>query len=124
MIKDTLELIARDIYTEMGPGHSESVYHRAFEVYLRDLLLPYETERILPIVFRGRTIGNFRCDLIVDHSIIVELKSISKLRAQEHQQINNYMKLLEGHDGILINFGPTNLEFVYEKCNPVPHDLE
>jgi GxxExxY protein len=124
MIKDTIELIARDIYTEMGPGHSESVYHRAFEVYLRDLLIPYETERILPIVFRGRTIGNFRCDLIVDGSTIVELKSISRLRAQEHQQLNNYMKLLEGHDGILINFGPTNLEFVYEKCNPVTENLE
>ena len=120
----TLELAARDIYQELGPGHSESVYHRAFEVSLRDLLIPYETERILPIVFRGRTIGNFRCDLIVDHKIIVELKSISKLRPQEHQQINNYMKLLEGHDGILINFGSTNLEFVHEKCNPVSQDLE
>ena len=107
-----LESVARDVYTELGPGHSESVYHRAFEVYLRDLLIPYETERILPIVFRGRTIGNFRCDLIVDHETIVELKSISKLRPQEHQQINNYMKLLEGHKGILINFGPTQLEFV------------
>ena len=40
------------------------------------------------------------------------------------QQINNYMKLLEGHDGILINFGSTNLEFVHEKCNPVSQDLE
>lgn len=108
-----MESIARDIYQELGPGHSESVYHRAFEIYLRDLLIPYETERILPIVFRDRTIGNFRCDLIVDHKTIVELKSISKLRPQEHQQINNYMKLLGGHDGILINFGPTNLEVVF-----------
>ena len=123
MCRDTLELIARNIYIELGPGHSESVYHRAFEVYLRDILLPYETERILPIVFRGRTIGNFRCDLIVDHSTIVELKSISRIRAQEHQQLKNYMKLLEGHDGILINFGSSGFEFVYEKCNPVSHDL-
>ena len=121
----TLENISRDIYKELGPGHSESVYHRAFEVYLRDLSIKYETERIVPITFKKHVIGNFRCDLIVENTI-VELKSISRLRTQEHQQLRNYMKILEGHNGILINFGPSDLEFVFllnEKSDPVPQNL-
>lgn len=113
-----LEQIAKDIYTELGPGHSESVYHRAFEVLLREKGIQYETERILPIVFRDLTIGNFRCDIIVNNTII-ELKSIPKLRPQEHQQIKNYMKILKGHDGLLINFGSVELETVFVASTPV-----
>jgi GxxExxY protein len=99
-----MESLAEEIYRELGPGHSESVYHNAFEVLLREKGYQYETERILPIVFKGCTIGNFRCDIIVNNTII-ELKSTPKLKPEHHQQIKNYMRILPGHEGILINFG-------------------
>lgn len=105
-----MDVFAEEIYKELGPGHSESVYHNAFEVLLREKGLKYETERILPIVFRGCTIGNFRCDIITENTI-VELKSTTKLKPEHHQQLQNYMAILSGYDGILINFGPNGLEF-------------
>ena len=101
-----MESIATHVYNELGIGYSEAVYHRAFEVMLRKNGIQYETERIVPIVFEGHVIGNVRCDLIVGDTI-VELKSISKLRDQEKQQITNYLKLTGMKKGLLINFGPS-----------------
>lgn len=101
-----MEAIANHVYTQLGAGYSEAVYHRAFEVMLRKNGIQYETERIVPIVFEGHVIGNVRCDLIVGDTI-VELKSISKLRDQEKQQITNYLKLTGMKRGLLVNFGPS-----------------
>lgn len=85
--------IANKIYKSLGAGYSESVYHRAFEVSLRELGIPYETERIVPIVFEGHTIGNLRIDLIVNGETIIELKAIAKLNDAAKIQTLNYMKL-------------------------------
>jgi len=96
--------IANTIYENVGPGYSESVYHRAFEVYLRKYNIPYETERILPIVLEGHTIGSLRADLIVDNSYIIELKAVSKLSESAKIQTKNYIKLTGISNALLINF--------------------
>jgi len=54
------------------------------EVGLRKLNIPYQTERIVPIMFDDHAIGNIRADLIVDSRIIVELKSVKALK-DEHR---------------------------------------
>ena len=97
--------MSRKIYETLGPGYSESVYHRAFEVLLRTNIVPYETERIVPIVFEGHTIGNHRIDLIVNGSCIVELKATaSKLNDSAKIQTKNYMKLTGLTNALLVNF--------------------
>ena len=101
----SMDGIAEHVYNSLGPGFSESVYHRAFEVALRMNGIQYETERIVPVVFDNHVVGNVRCDLIVGDTI-VELKSITKLREQEKLQLTNYLKLTGMHKGMLINFGP------------------
>ena len=101
---------ANKIYESLGPGYSESVYHRAFEVLLRKEGIPYETERIVPIVFEEHTIGNLRIDLIVDGICIVELKAIAKLNDAARIQTKNYLKLTGLTDAFLINF-PQVLSF-------------
>ena len=61
-----IEELCNRVFEELGPGYSERVYHNALEVLLRQRGIPYETERIIPIVFQGHTIGNLRGDLIVN----------------------------------------------------------
>ena len=100
----TMNEFANQIYESLGPGYSESVYHRAFEVLLRREGIQYETERIVPIVFEGHTIGNLRIDLIVDGTIIVELKAIAKLNEAAKIQAKNYLKLTGLPKAVLINF--------------------
>jgi GxxExxY protein len=99
-----MENLAKIIYQSLGPGYSESMYHRAFEVLLRKDGIQYETERIVPIVFEGHTIGNLRIDLIVEGTIIVELKAIAKLNEAAKIQAKNYLKLTGLPKAILINF--------------------
>ena len=72
MIRD----YAEHVYKVLGPGYSERVYHNAMEVVLRKNGVHYETERIVPIVFEGHTIGNLRADLILNNKTVVELKSV------------------------------------------------
>ena len=108
---NALKEIAENINSTLGGGFSERVYHNAFEVSLRKLNIPYESERIIPIVFDGHTIGNLRADLIVDKNIIVELKSVkgSLSSGPYETQIKQYMKLTGINNGLLINFNGSAL---------------
>lgn len=93
------------VYQTLGPGYTESIYHNALEVLLRKHRISYETERIIPIVFEGLVIGNLRADLIVEGSMVVELKSTRTLTDANRTQLQTYMHLLGITDGLLVNFG-------------------
>jgi GxxExxY protein len=109
-----VRMVANHVWDSLGPGYSERVYHNAFEVALRMNSVSYETERIIPIFFQGHNVGNLRADLVIDQSMIVELKSIVRLKEENRNQIKNYMKLMKLNTGILVNFptvsGPVEVE--------------
>jgi len=52
-----VEQMVRDVYSELGPGYSERVYHNAMEVILREKKVPYESERHILVNFRGHVVG-------------------------------------------------------------------
>src|SRR5210317_568783 len=66
MLEGDVRQWAQTVYDALGPGYNECVYHKAMEVLLRKQGVQYESERIVPIVFEGHTIGNVRSDIIVD----------------------------------------------------------
>jgi len=103
-MENCLHRIAEDIWSSLGPGYSESVYHCAFEVALRDMQIPYETERIVPVFYQGQNVGHVRADLIIDRRIVIELKSVSRLNETYRIQTSNYLRLLGLDLGYLINF--------------------
>jgi GxxExxY protein len=98
---------ARQIWQTLGPGFSERVYHNAMEVCLRRACIPYETERIVPIMFMDHSLGNMRADLIVQGSLVVELKSVRSLKDEHRTQTSAYLRLLGLTDAVLVNF-PTH----------------
>lgn len=99
-----IKSICNKVYTSLGPGYSERVYHNALEVLLRKNNIKYETEKIIPIVFEQHTIGNLRADLIVDDSIIVECKAIKSLSPQMKYQALNYIRLTGIPQAVMVNF--------------------
>ena len=111
--------LAKDIWESLGPGYSERVYHNAFEIALREEGLSYESERILPVTFRGHNVGNLRADLIVSGKFILELKSTSRLKDEFRNQIRNYMKLTGLKAGVLINFPDKMGPLEFEKVEPL-----
>ena len=123
-----LRKTADDIWTSLGPGYSESVYHCAFEVALRSLGVYYETERIVPVYYAGQNVGHVRADLIVDRKAVIELKSVSKLNETYRIQTQNYLKLLDLREGFLINFpdkrGALEFERIERVEDPAPEMLD
>jgi hypothetical protein len=111
----TLNHLANDIWKNLGPGYSESVYHCAFEVGLRNLGVYYETERIVPVYYAGQNVGHVRADIIVDRRIVLELKSVSKLNEVYRIQTRNYLNLLGLNFGYLINFPDKNGIIEFER---------
>jgi GxxExxY protein len=108
-----------DVYAALGPGHSEVTYHKALEVEFRARQIPYESEKVVPIVYKEHTIGYFRLDFVVRSNVIVELKAMAcNLRPEERMQLANYQKVLSLQDGLLVNFRQkqdADVEFISTK---------
>jgi GxxExxY protein len=107
MDENKLAELGDKVFSVLGPGYTECVYHNALLILLRNHGIPYETERIIPVMFLGHTISSVRADIIVDNSIVIELKStkVSNWASCAEQQVKRYMKLLGLNKGIIMNFG-------------------
>lgn len=118
--------LCNQVYQTLGPGYSERVYHNALEVLFRKNNIPYESERIIPVVFEGHTIGNLRGDLIVDGKIIIELKAIKTLTSYNNIQAINYIKLTGIPYAVLVNFPQTlgKSECEFEEVRDLEPPLE
>src|SRR5210317_277976 len=101
-----VERLAQEIYSDLGPGYSERVYHNAMEVMLRERGVQYESERIITIPFRGHVIGNLRADIIINNETILEFKTIKTLNESAEIQCHNYLRLTGLKTAYLINFPP------------------
>ena len=101
-----IESISNEIYSLLGPGYSERVYHNAMEVMLRDLGVHYESERIITVPFKGHVIGNLRADIIIDNHTVLEFKTIKTLNDVAELQAHNYLRLMGLKTAYLINYPP------------------
>jgi GxxExxY protein len=99
-----VEQMARDVYSELGPGYSERVYHNAMEVLLREKKIPNESERHILVTFRGHVVGQLRADIIIDDRIILELKAIKTLTDGMELQAQKYLDLTGLRTAYLVNF--------------------
>ncbi len=100
-----------EVMNEIGAGFLESVYGKALLIALRDRGLTAQAQVPLSVIFRGEKVGDFFADMLVEGKIIIELKA-AKAIAPEHQaQIINYLNATGIEVGLLVNFGPTKLEY-------------
>lgn len=94
------------IHVEIGPGLLESVYEAVLEKLLLDQGLTVERQKPIPFTIMGLTLDEgFRADLIVNHTLLIELKSVEKLIPVHFKQVLTYLRLLHLPLGLLINFG-------------------
>jgi GxxExxY protein len=95
-----------EVYNELGSGFLESVYANALGVILTQRGCAHDRECILPVRFRGRLVGEFKADLVVEKHVVVELKAVSQLARIHEVQLVNYLKATGLTTGLLLNFGP------------------
>ena len=100
-----------EIHRKLGPGLLESVYETVLFHALLKKNFNVERQRSIAISYDG-TIHNdaFRADLIVDNSVIIELKSVEKVSAVHKKQLLTYLRLTDMKLGLLINFGDVLLK--------------
>ena len=117
---------AINVHSALGPGLLESVYHKCMVIELDAMRLKNATEVSLPIIYRGRKIteDGFRIDILVEDTIIVELKSVELVKAVHKKQLLTYLRLSEKPLGLLINFNETLLKegltrIVNQKQKPI-----
>ena len=98
-----------DVYNHLGRGFLESVYEAALALSLEDAGLIVRRQHPVPVNFRGREIGFFRADLLVNGRVIVEIKRARTIHSQHKAQIINVLKATPVEIGLLMNFGPRPL---------------
>ena len=102
---------AIEVHKNLGPGLLETAYERCLSNELTAKGIRHETQKELPIDYKGvRIDSGYRIDLIIENSIIVELKSVDKILPIYEAQLLTYMKLAGIKVGLLINFNVTKLK--------------
>jgi GxxExxY protein len=96
---------AFDVHNELGAGFLESVYENALALALAERGHAVQQQPALQVQFRGRVVGDFRPDLIVDGEVVVEIKALAVLLPAHAAQLLNYLKAARMEVGLLINFG-------------------
>jgi len=94
-----------DVYNELGYGFLESVYEESLVIALRQTGLDVERQLVIPVWFRGHEVGRFRGDILVEDSVLLELKNARILEAAHEAQLLHYLKSTEIEVGPLLNFG-------------------
>ena len=82
---------AYTVYNRMGYGYLESVYERCMLIELAAAGLKTEAQKPLKVFYKGQVVGDFVTDVIVNDTVIVELKSVSKINKAHEIQLVNYL---------------------------------
>ena len=93
------------IYNDLGYGFLERVYQNALYFALVDAGLKCEAEKPIKIYHDGRIVGDYRADLLVEDSVILELKACEELNPAHEAQLINYLKSTKIEVVYLLNFG-------------------
>jgi len=100
-----------DVYNELGPGLLESVYEEALVFDLKERGLKVERQMEVPIRYKGNELKTpLRLDLLIENTIIVELKSVEEMKPVFAKQLLTYLRLLDKRVGLLVNFSAVNMQ--------------
>lgn len=95
---------AIEVHRHLGPGLLEATYESALCIELEDAGMKYLRQLAVPATYKGRVIGEYRLDLLVDNTVILELKSVERFDPVFEAQVLTYLRVTGKRVGLLINF--------------------
>ena len=104
-ITDKIIKLFYDVYNELGFGFLEKVYQNALFMELKANGFDVEPQKIIKVYYKGRQVGDYYADIIVNNLIILELKATQCLVQENEFQLINYLKATDIEVGLLLNFG-------------------
>lgn len=100
-----------NVHNQIGPGFPEKIYTNALKIKLKQIELNFNAEKEFKVIFEDVVIGTFRCDLVIENKIIVELKAVTGFQPKLFKsQVISYLKASNLKIGLLINFGNDSCE--------------
>lgn len=101
---------AYHVYNKMGFGFLESVYEKCLLIELHKAGLKAESQKSIIVLYDNDVVGKFIADIIVDDTIILELKSVTSIIKAHEVQLVNYLVATGKPVGLIINFGERKVE--------------
>ena len=99
-----------EVHNKLGPGFPEKVYHNALIVLLEKHQIAFESEKQFPVYYEGKKVGDFRCDLVVQGELILELKSVEGfMPVLFRNKVISYLKAADISRALLVNFGNASI---------------
>ena len=111
--KDVTETVigcAYNVYNKMGFGFLESVYEKCLLIELRKAGLDMESQKPITVYYENEIVGEFVADIIVNDTIILELKSVRRIIKAHEVQLVNYLVATGKPVGLILNFGERKVE--------------
>lgn len=94
-----------NVYNELGFGFLEKVYHKALLIELKNNGYKIDSEKKVNVYYKNEIVGEYIPDIIVNDSVIVELKCVEYLTDIHENQLLNYLKATDCEVGLILNFG-------------------
>ncbi len=95
---------AIEVHRVLGPGLLEPIYETAMCIELEDCGVKFARQSRVPAYYKGRLLGDYRIDLIVEDLVVVEVKSVVSVLPLFEAQLLTYLRLTGKRVGLLINF--------------------
>jgi GxxExxY protein len=95
---------AIEVHRTLGPGLLESTYESALGVEFEINGIQFQRQVICPVSYKGRIVGDYRLDLLVENSVIIEVKSVERHDPIFEAQLLTYLKITGHKRGLLLNF--------------------
>lgn len=93
------------VYNTLGYGFLEKVYENAMVIELRKMGLQVSQQKRVKVYYEKEVVGDYYSDLLVENSVISELKASKSLCEADECQLINYLKATDIEVGLLFNFG-------------------
>jgi GxxExxY protein len=93
------------VFEQLGFGFLEAVYENALAIRLRQDGFMVQTQVPIEVIFEQQVVGEYRADILVNDTIILEIKAVDSLHPRHEVQLVNYLRATNKEVGLLINFG-------------------
>lgn len=115
---------AMAVHSSLGPGFLESVYHKAMLIELAGRGIKVESQKALPVFYKGEIVGDFFVDIEAE-GILLELKATQEHHEIHEAQLVNYLKATNLEVGLLLNFGMPSLlvKRKFKDCKSASHSV-
>jgi len=101
---------AYHVYNKMGFGFLESVYEKCLLIELGKIGLKTESQKPIIVEYENEVVGEFKADILVEDTVILELKSVRQITRAHEVQLVNYLVATGKQVGLILNFGEQKVE--------------